>query len=496
MESCLVQVEAGLPCFIMVGHLSGEVRESAERVRIALKNNGIPLPAMHIAVNLSPADVRKEGTGFDLPVALAVLTAMERLTEKETEGMMILGELGLNGEIRKVRGILPMVGEGLRAGITRFLVPLENLQEARLIGKGRIAGIGSLTEAVEYLKMSEAEQKEWENKSIRELMTEKQDDLLQGNETEMDFSEVSGQESGKRAAMIAAAGFHHLLFCGPPGCGKTMLARRLPTILPAMTQTEQLETSMIYSVAGKLSESMPIMRQRPFRELNRTTTPAGILGGGLDPQPGEVSLAHNGILFIDEFLEFGRQRTELLRPIFSTAHVIIWPGKVSGHIRTAAANPCPCGYLGDENHPCTCTRAQIDKYRARLSGPLCERIDMCVEIRRVSYDSLTAPLTGSSAEMREKVLRAREAQSARLRGTNIKCNAKMQARELQEFCRPDAEGQAFLKLAYERYHLSPRRYHKILKLARTIADVQGEEEIRQQHLAGALQYTRFFEEEA
>ena len=201
MESCLVQVEvdlsAGLPCFIMVGHLSGEVRESAERVRIALKNNGIHLPAMHIAVNLSPADVRKEGTGFDLPVALAVLTAMERLTEKETEGMMILGELGLNGEIRKVRGILPMVGEGLRAGITRFLVPLENLQEARLIGKGRIAGIGSLTEAVEYLKMSEAEQKEWENKSIRELMTEKQDDLLQGNEAEMDFSEVSGQESGR-----------------------------------------------------------------------------------------------------------------------------------------------------------------------------------------------------------------------------------------------------------------------------------------------------------
>lgn len=317
MESCLVQVEvdlsAGLPCFTMVGRLSGEVRESAERVRIALKNNGIHLPAMHIAVNLSPADIRKEGTAFDLPVALGVLTAMEQLQEKATEDMMILGELGLNGEVRKVRGVLPMIGEGLKRGITRFLVPLENLQEARLIGKGRIAGLGTLTETIDYLKMSGKEQAEWENNRIRELEEEQENASLQGKDQEPDFAEVSGQESGKRAAMIAAAGFHHLLFCGPPGCGKTMLAKRIPSILPTLSEEESLEVASVYSIAGLLDRTRALSRQRPFVSPHHSLTPQALAGGGIRPRPGVISLAHRGVLFLDELPEFSRRTLDLLR---------------------------------------------------------------------------------------------------------------------------------------------------------------------------------------
>lgn len=500
MESCLVQVEvdlsAGLPCFIMVGHLSGEVRESAERVRIALKNNGIHLPAMHIAVNLSPADVRKEGTGFDLPVALAVLTAMERLTEKETEGMMILGELGLNGEIRKVRGILPMVGEGLRAGITRFLVPLENLQEARLIGKGRIAGIGSLTEAVEYLKMSEAEQKEWENKSIRELMTEKQDDLLQGNETEMDFSEVSGQESGKRAAMIAAAGFHHLLFCGPPGCGKTMLARRIPTILPPLSEEERLEVASVYSIAGLLDGTRASSRRRPFVSPHHSLTPQALAGGGVRPSPGVVSLAHRGVLFLDELPEFSRKTLDLLRQPLEDRKIQIT--RTRGNVTyptefmlVGAMNPCPCGYFPDRNR-CRCTPYEIHQYISHLSGPILNRIDLQVRLKETEFSvlrDLENRKRGESSEgMKNMVMEARSRQDFRYRDTGIRFNAQLTAGNICSFCKLGRKEEQVLEQIYTSMKLGARACHKLLKVARTIADLAGSEIVRKEDLLEAACY--------
>lgn len=486
-----VDISSGLPGFDIVGLPSTAVKESKDRVRAAVKNCGLNFPMGRITVNLAPANLKKEGPVYDLPIAVGLLAASGQLNGNAYANYVYIGELSLDGSIKGVTGVLPRVMVAVEEqNALGIMVPRENGDEAALIGKPGIYPVSNLKEIVDFcLGKNQIVQHEV---NIQRLLD------LANDETLKDMADVKGNYNAKRALEVAAAGGHNILMVGPPGSGKTMLAHRVQHITPGLSFEEALEATKIYSVAGLINAKNPLVLTRPFRAPHHSVSKAGMVGGGGIPRPGEISLAHNGILFMDEFPEFSRDTLESLRQPLEEGRVIV--SRVNGSIEfparmmlVAAMNPCPCGFLGDSTRECTCSPVEINRYKSRISGPLLDRIDIHIEVPRIKYQDLKNNDTQneSSHFIRKRIIRARKVQEQRFLGTPITTNAQMGSKEIRSYCFVTGKGTKLLKEAFERLHLSVRAYNRILKVARTIADLSENEEISQEHIAEAIQYRSF-----
>ncbi len=488
-----VEVDAspGLPMFELVGYVSSAVKEARERVRVAVRNAGYRIDPTRITVNLSPANIRKDGPGFDLPIAIGILQAQERIQREACEGILFLGELGLDGTLKPITGVLPIVMEAARRGFRTVILPFENLYEGQCVEGIRLFGASSLTEVIEYLMGKESLRQELERQKTEILRLLPR--TSRKKEEEPDFGQVYGQEALKRCAVIAAAGFHHLLIYGAPGAGKSLSARCMTSILPPLTGKESLEVSKIQSICGCFDATEGLAKHRPFLSPHHTSTPFSFTGGGSIPKPGTLSRAHRGILFLDEFPLFSRETLELLREPLSDKNVNV--ARVNGvysfpaaFLLVAAMNPCPCGFYPDRNR-CRCTPGEIRKYLSRVSGPILDRIDMHIPVAAVEYAAIKKQgETTDSSTMQEQVIRARKMQERRFAGTEILFNGELSPTKIKEYCVLNAEAMACMEKLYAAMHLSLRSHDKILRVARTIADLEEREEILPEDLLEAAGY--------